>query len=75
VHSATRWAQEKLFQILNHRYNARLSTVITIGRPLSELPDAWVSRMYDTKVGYVFEIEAPDYRGTARPDTAPRRRR
>jgi DNA replication protein DnaC len=75
VHSATRWAQEKLFQILNHRYNARLSTVITIGRPLSELPDAWVSRMYDTKVGFVFEIEAPDYRGAPRPDTPPRRRR
>jgi DNA replication protein DnaC len=74
VHSATRWAQEKLFQILNHRYNARLSTVITIGRPLAELPDAWVSRMYDTKVGCVFEIEAPDYRGTTRPEP-PRRRR
>jgi DNA replication protein DnaC len=74
VHSATRWAQEKLFQILNYRYNARLSTVITVGRPLEELPEAWVSRMYDDKVSLIFQIEAPDYRGLRRPDP-PRRRK
>jgi DNA replication protein DnaC len=73
VHSATRWAQEKLFQILNYRYNARLATVITVGRPLEELPEAWVSRMYDDKVGLIFQIEAPDYRGLRRAEP-PRRR-
>ncbi len=66
VHSATPWAQEKLFQILNYRYNAKLPTVITIGCPLDDLPDSWVSRMYDTKVSMIFEIEAPDYRGRPR---------
>jgi DNA replication protein DnaC len=68
VHQATPWAQEKLFQILNYRYNGRLPTVITVGRPLEELPDAWVSRMYDDKVSLLFRIEAPDYRGLRRPD-------
>jgi DNA replication protein DnaC len=68
VHSATPWAQEKLFQILNYRYNGRLPTVITIGRPLEELPDALVSRMHDPKVSDLFRIEAPDYRGLRRPD-------
>ena len=63
VHSATAWAQEKIFQILNYRYNGKLPTVITIGRPLEELPGAWVSRMWDDKVGMVYEIGAPDYRG------------
>ncbi len=29
THSATPWAEEKLFQILNHRFNAQLPTVIT----------------------------------------------
>ena len=29
AHNSTPWAQEKLFQILNHRYNGRLPTVIT----------------------------------------------
>ena len=75
VHSATRWAQEKLFQILNYRYNAKLSTVITVGRPLEELPEAWVSRMYDDKVSLMFQIEAPDYRGLRRPEAPTRRRR
>jgi DNA replication protein DnaC len=76
VHSATAWAQEKLFQILNYRYNGRLPTVITIGRPLDELPDAWVSRMHDMKVSDLFRIEAPDYRGLRRAERrdAPRGR-
>src|SRR4030095_15498706 len=29
AHSSTPWAQEKLFQLLNFRYNAALPTVIT----------------------------------------------
>lgn len=75
IHQATPWAQEKLFQILNYRYNAKLPTVITVGRPLEELPHGWVSRMSDSKVGMIFEIVAPDYRGGGmrRPDP-PRRR-
>jgi DNA replication protein DnaC len=77
VHSATPWAQEKLFQILNHRYNAKLPTVVTVGCALDDLPEAWVSRMYDTKVSMIFEIDAPDYRGRPRkqapPAQAPRR--
>lgn len=73
VHSATPWAQEKLFQILNYRYNAKLPTVITVGRPLNELPPSWASRMCDEKVGMLYEIEAPDYRGS-RPKAAPPRR-
>jgi len=28
-HSATSWAQEKIYQLINYRYNARLATVIT----------------------------------------------
>src|SRR5207249_4926165 len=63
VHSATPWAQEKLFQILNYRYNARLATVITVSRSLEDLPQAWVSRMYDPKVSLICELNAPDYRG------------
>ena len=74
THSATRWSQEKLFQILNYRYNAKLSTVITVGRPLEELPEAWVSRMYDDKVSLIFQIETPDYRGLRRPEPQRRRR-
>ncbi len=66
VHGSTAWAQEKLFQILNYRYNAKLPTVITIRGKLDDLPDSWASRMYDTKASAIFEIEAPDYRGLPR---------
>jgi DNA replication protein DnaC len=69
VHSSTPWAQEKLFQILNYRYNAKLATVVTIQGTMDNIPDSWASRMNDAKVSLVFEIMAPDYRGL------PRRRR
>jgi DNA replication protein DnaC len=69
VHGSTPWAQEKLFQVLNYRYNAKLPTVVTMQGSLEDIPESWASRMYDTKVSFVFEILAPDYRGL------PRRRR
>jgi DNA replication protein DnaC len=74
VHSATPWAQEKLFQILNYRYNAKLPTVITVGKDQEKaLPAAWVSRMYDTKVSMSspLDIKAPDYRGRPRKQAPP----
>lgn len=75
VHSDTAWAQEKLFQLLNHRYNAKLPTVITV-RPSDELPAAIRSRLFDDKVSIFAEILAPDYRNPERPrERAPRRLR
>ncbi len=35
--STTPWAQEKLYQVINYRYNARLATVITTRLPLDEM--------------------------------------
>jgi len=66
VHGSTPWAQEKLFQILNYRYNAKLPTVVTIRGKLDDIPESWASRMCDPKVSLPFEIEAPDYRGLPR---------
>jgi DNA replication protein DnaC len=37
AHYATPWASEKLFQVLGHRHDWQLPTVITSDRPLSEL--------------------------------------
>ena len=36
-HSTTPWAQEKLHQLINHRFNATLPTVVTLSCPLSDL--------------------------------------
>ena len=43
--SATPWAQEKLFQVFNHRFNASLPTVITIRGPLHRLDEGLRSRV------------------------------
>jgi DNA replication protein DnaC len=62
AHHSTPWAQEKLFQILNHRYNGRLPTVITTNQRLEELDPRVASRLADLDLSQIFEIPAPDYR-------------
>ncbi len=65
THNATPWAEEKLFQILNYRYNGRLPTVITSNQLLEDLPPRLRSRMLDPTVSDVIHIQAPDYRNQA----------
>ena len=60
--SSTAWAQEKLFQILNHRYNAHLPTVITSNRRLEDIDLRIRSRMVDPDVATLVTILAPDFR-------------
>ncbi len=45
VHSATPWAQEKLFQVINHRHNNALPTVVTVRGPLSRLDETLRTRL------------------------------
>jgi len=60
--STTQWAQEKLYQVINYRYNAQLPTVITTSRALEELEGRISSRLADHKMSTPFAIMAPDYR-------------
>jgi len=62
--SATPWAREKLFQLLNYRYAARLPTVITSSTPVEEQDPRLASRMLDTSRCTVVSILAPSYRGS-----------
>jgi DNA replication protein DnaC len=61
--NATPWAQEKLYQIFNHRYNAQLPTVITTNQDLEDIDPRVRSRLLD--VGFVEQVKmlAPDFRG------------
>jgi DNA replication protein DnaC len=43
--SATPWAQEKLFQIFNHRFNSQLPTVITVRGAIERLDESLRSKM------------------------------
>jgi DNA replication protein DnaC len=65
--TTTPWAQEKLYQVINYRYNARLATVITTRCLLDEIDSPISSRFIDPKISLVFNIIAPDYRGDLRP--------
>jgi len=63
--SSTPWAQEKLYQILNYRYNARLPTVITTNRELEEIDLRLRSRLVDPDLTEIVGIIAPDFRGSS----------
>lgn len=60
--SATAWAQEKLFQIVNYRYINRLPLVVTTNVQLSEIEERIRSRLQDPELVSKVTILAPDYR-------------
>ncbi len=61
--STTPWAKEKLYQLFNHRYNARLPTVITTASTLDEIDPRLRERMLDRRLCLLVAITAPGYRG------------
>ena len=56
------WAVEKLYQIIVHRHNVRLPTVITSTSELLEKRDPVISRILDPSLSTLVRVEAPDYR-------------
>ncbi len=72
--SATKWAREKLYQLFNYRYNARLPTVITTATPIDDLDPRLATRMLDGSRCTFFVLEIPSYRGGYRPKKNNRRR-
>lgn len=58
----TPWAAEKLFQIMNYRYNQRKPTVITTNRDLDDLDERIRSRLCDRAICRAVFIRAGDYR-------------
>ena len=58
----TAWANEKLYQIVVHRHNARLPTIITTRAIPSSASDPVASRLNDARLVVIMPITAPDYR-------------
>jgi DNA replication protein DnaC len=73
--SATAWATEKLYQIFNYRYNARLPTVITTADEIESIDPRLISRMLDQRRCTMFAILAPAYRGGGKRKPSQRSRR
>jgi DNA replication protein DnaC len=61
--SMTPWVREKLYQLFNHRYNAKLPTVITSADKLEEMDARIRSRMIDESLCTIYGITAPTYHG------------
>ncbi|HYM15872.1 MAG TPA: ATP-binding protein [Dehalococcoidia bacterium] len=54
----TPWAQEKLFQLINHRFNSRLPTVVTTNLLPEQLDDRLRTRLTDAGIARVYVLEA-----------------
>ena len=65
AHQSSPWAEEKLYQLLNHRHLGRMPTVVTTNVELRQMDRRIASRLADTQISHVYEITAPDYRTTA----------
>jgi DNA replication protein DnaC len=59
--TTTPWAQEKLYQVINYRYNAQLPTVVTTNCSTDELDSPILSRFIDINISEIFYIKAPQY--------------
>ena len=53
----TAWAQEKLFQLINHRFNSRLPTVVTTNLLPEQIDDRLRTRLTDTSIARVYVLE------------------
>jgi DNA replication protein DnaC len=53
----TPWAQEKLFQLINHRFNARLPTVVTTNMAPDQIDERLRTRLTDASVARVYVLE------------------
>lgn len=60
--SPTSWAQEKLYQLINHRYTQKLPTVITTNFELSRIDPRIRSRLLDKYSTKIANMYVPDYR-------------
>jgi DNA replication protein DnaC len=58
VQSSTAWAQEKLFQLINHRYNARMPTVFTTNLGLGDFDSRIRCRLGDPDLSQVHSLES-----------------
>ena len=69
--NATAWAQEKLYQIINYRYNNKLPMVVTSNQNLDEIDGRIRSRLQDADLVTTVRIYAPDYRTALQDSSEP----
>ncbi len=73
--SGTPWADEKLFQLINHRYNACLPTVITTNLTMNAMDRRLASRLTDMQVSTILPMGPFDFEAKQPVAPAPTRGR
>jgi len=61
LESATTWAKEKLFQIIDHRYIKKMPTVYTTSKRFDEIDPRFKTRLADTRLCGIIAINVPSY--------------
>ena len=56
--ATTPWAQEKLYQLINHRFNLQLPTVIALSGPSTHLDEELQARLKDPKLVLTIDLGA-----------------
>jgi len=69
--NTTPWAQEKLYQVINHRYVNHLPTLITTNQQLNDIDGRIRSRLEDPDLVTRVFITAPDFRSPLRDTSQP----
>ncbi len=59
--STSKWAKEKLFQILEYRYVKRYRTLVTTNQPFNEMDERFQTRFGDIDVCRMFYMDLPSY--------------
>jgi DNA replication protein DnaC len=65
------WAQEKLFQLFNHRSTLRLPTIITTNADIDHMDGRIKSRLLDRQLTTRVTLDVPDFRVSARRERDP----
>jgi DNA replication protein DnaC len=69
--SMSAWVKEKLYQIINFRYNAQLPTIITSAEDINAMDARLRSRLIDSRLCSIYKLDVPEFVGIPR---APARR-
>jgi DNA replication protein DnaC len=69
----TKWAQEKMYQLINHRYNLRLPTVITMNEDAEEIDPVIWSRINDKRLTVRCDVFGKDQRTDTKQPVKPSR--
>lgn len=61
LESATSWAKEKLFQIIDHRYLKKMPTVFTFSKKFDDIDPRLKTRLADTRLCEIIAINVASY--------------